>query len=150
MERLMREELALTDGSGANFFEARGLVALALALSLTARHAEATSLLDRARGILSNGEQWGVQAIKFALAEASCSAAHGDIDTAMMQFSRAARLASERVMRWDEAEAYHVWGRALAASGDTLAAAAKLDAAAAIYREIGAGEPWLLRLRANA
>jgi class 3 adenylate cyclase len=51
--------------------------------------------------------------------------------------------------RWSQAECLQLWGRALLDAGNRRAAGEKLDAALAIYREMGAGTPWLQRVLAD-
>ena len=46
---------------------------------------------------------------------------------------------------WDEADAWHTWGRLVVQDGDP-SGNEKLDEAIAIYRRMGAGQPWIDRV----
>jgi class 3 adenylate cyclase len=58
-------------------------------------------------------------------------------------------VARRHRLPWDEAEALHLWGRALLDAGDRHGAVEKLDQALATYRRIGAGNRWLERVLAD-
>jgi|SRR5579859_614747 len=106
---------------------------------------EAQQQLTRCRDILAAGEDWRGLAGRVTLAEGTLATAAGRARDAEGNFA----LALERLQRyhlvWDEAALLLAWGRALAMAGDTERAAAQFAAAQALYRRIGAGQPWLDR-----
>lgn len=107
---------------------------------------DAQAHLDRCREILAEREDWRGLAGRVALAEAAAAAADGRSHEAVRYFEQALFTFRSYGLPWDEAETLHRWGRALLVNGDHAAALAKLDAAIAVYRGHGAGEPWIERV----
>jgi class 3 adenylate cyclase len=116
---------------------------LAIALARLGRVEEAEPHLASARQLLDNGENWAGARARAELAAGVVAAAHGSVSDAAAHFDQALRLAHEYQDRWEEAETFHLWGRALLDVGERRSAVEKLDAALGIFREMDAGTPWL-------
>ena len=101
--------------------------------------------LTRCREILGNGENWRGLAGKVARAEAVVAAAEGKYVDAEAQFEKAVEIFRRYHVPFEEAEAFHYWGRALNASGEHIRADEKIDAAIEIYQRCGAGQRWVDR-----
>ena len=110
---------------------------------------EAESVLMRCREILSAGEDWRGLAGNVCMAEAMIAAARGEMTGAETEFRRAIEIFIRYQLPFEEAEALYCWGRVLATRGETTAASEKFDQAIEIYRGIGAGQPWIDRVRAE-
>ncbi|MDX6273783.1 MAG: hypothetical protein QOJ92_993 [Frankiales bacterium] len=108
----------------------------------------ANGFLDAARTLLATDEDLrGVRAL-LAYAEGEVAAVHGDRDRSKENLEAALNGFRQYRTPWWEAEAHEALGRMLAQARDAAGAAAAFDAAAAIYREIGAGQSWLDSLQA--
>jgi class 3 adenylate cyclase/tetratricopeptide (TPR) repeat protein len=116
---------------------------LAVALARLGRVDEAAAHVETGRRILDNGEDWGGTPLFHETAAACVAAARGRMAEAGSHFAEAVRIARQVEERWGEAEAFHLWGRALLEAGERRAASEKLDAALGIYRSMDAGTPWL-------
>jgi len=79
-------------------------------------------------------------------AEGRVAAARGQFAAAEAAFRRADEGFATFAQTWERAETYHVWGRALLASGDKKRAIEKLGEALDIYRTHGAGAAWIERV----
>lgn len=121
---------------------------VARVLLAAGRTHEARPHVVRCDEILAAGEDWRGLESWVLLAKGSLAAADGELDQAGRSFEAATDIAARYTLPWDEADAMHAWGRALAAAGDS-AAPAKLDAAIEVYRRIGAGRPWIDRVEAD-
>jgi class 3 adenylate cyclase len=115
----------------------------------TGRPQDAQSHLARCREIMAEGEDWRGAAGSLALAEAVVAAAEGRLEDAEGQFEQAVETFRRLTTPWDEAEALHLWGRALLDAGHRARAVEKLDAALDVYRRHGAGSRWLERVLAD-
>jgi tetratricopeptide (TPR) repeat protein len=104
---------------------------------------EARRQVERCLGILAEGDDWGGMAGWVALAEGALADAEGRLDEAEGTFQRAIETFRRYTLPWDEADALRCWGRALLRAGEREHGVEKLDKATAIYRRIGAGEPWV-------
>jgi DNA-binding SARP family transcriptional activator len=146
-ERLLREELAIGAECGGVLIELRSRIELALICAEDGRLEEAREHVERARGILANGEDWGSRAARLAMAQGALAAADGDGPGADAHFASAQAWFNRAELAWDEADAYCHWARR-GAQGGGLASERKLRAAAeAIYRRIGVGPAWLERTK---
>jgi class 3 adenylate cyclase/tetratricopeptide (TPR) repeat protein len=121
--------------------ELYGCVELVLVAADLGRPGEAENELARCRNIVDSGGDWRGHVGRVALAEATSAAAGGDVAAADTHFERAVENYRTYRAPWEEAEALHLWGRALAASNPE-AAADRLDAALGVYRRHGAGAFW--------
>lgn len=147
-EALLREALDLATAGG----EARAQLEmnvrpqLARLAAAAGRIDDARAQIARCRAILADGEDWHGLAGRVTFAEAMLDVATGRVRDAEGCFALA--LAGFRRYRlvWDEAALLLAWGRALAAAGDAARAGQQFAAAAAVYRRIGAGQPWLDRV----
>jgi class 3 adenylate cyclase len=73
----------------------------------------------------------------------------GNHDTAWAAFDEATQICRRYSLAWNEAESYHMWGRALSDAGDAGAAIEKFNAALEIYARIGANPFWSERVVAD-
>ena len=121
---------------------------LALLYIEMGRLEEARAQLARCHEIMSEGEDWRGVAGRVALAEAVLAAAEGDLEAAGPQFERALDIFRRYGLPWDQAEAFHLWGRACAAAGRSYRPRAleAFDAAIDIYQRHGAGQCWIDRV----
>lgn len=144
-EDAFRHAVALSEGHhvAAELF---GRAALARLYGETGRAQEVAPHLARCREIMANGEDWRGVAGHVAWVEGVAAAAEGRMAEAEPRFERAVAVFQQYRRVWDEAEAPHDWGAALAAAGEKQRALAKFDAALDIYRRIGAGERWIERV----
>lgn len=120
-------------------------------------HAEAAAgHVARCLQLISNGEDWRGLAGRVALAEATAAApgARTRVDTGALgeaeaHFQTAIDSFRRYSLPWDEAEALHLWGRALLRARRRGAALEKLDAAIDLYRRHGAGRRFIDRVEAD-
>jgi hypothetical protein len=86
---------------------------LAMLAAERGEHHEARSQVIRCTEILMQGENWrGIEG-SVILADAVTLAAKGDWQSGGAKFAYAVELARHYALPWDEAEAWHCWGRAL-------------------------------------
>jgi DNA-binding CsgD family transcriptional regulator len=123
---------------------------LAILLALEGREGEASSHLDRCLEILAAGEDWRGLAGRVALAQATVAGLGGCVEEAASHFARAVETFGRYVLPWSEAEALVLRGQVLARAGrhHRHEASEGFAAALAIYTRLGAGQPWLDRVRA--
>ena len=121
---------------------------LALMCAELGRTTEAASHLARCHELVADGEDWRGLAGRISLAAAVVAAAAGQPAGADHQFGQAIATFRHYALPWDEAEARTYWTRVLLGMGQRAEALAQFEAAAAIYRCVGAGEPWHERLAA--
>ena len=107
------------------------------------RLAEAEEQSARCREIMAAGEDWRGMKGQFELAAAMVSAMRNNIAGSDQQFENAIRTFRAYQLPWQEADAFHLWGRLRAAAGDRKSALEKFDLALGIYVEHDAGRPWL-------
>ncbi len=140
-------EAALEVGAEGRFlaFEMLARPDLALLYVETGRLEEARAQLARCGEIVAQGEDWRGVAGRVALAEAALAAAEGDPEAAGPQFETALDIFRHYGLPWDQAEAFHLWGRACAAAGRRYRPRAleAFDAAIDVYRRHGAGQCWI-------
>lgn len=122
---------------------------LALLFARNGRPFESDSHLARCRDILSSTEDWRGLPGFVAAAEAVVSATKGDVSEAEARFSEAIGIFRRFTLPFDEADALHQWGRALAACGEPIAATEKLDAAVDLYRHHGVSDRFVERVNAS-
>ncbi|MBW2420818.1 MAG: protein kinase [Deltaproteobacteria bacterium] len=144
-----QEEHAIVSACGAAAIQVYVECHLAIALCQLGRVEEAASYVESSRSILDNGEDWSGTLLFYQTALACLAAAAGRIDEAGSHFEAAVRIAREVEERWGEAQAFHLWGRALLDAGERRAASEKLDAALGVYRDMDAGTPWLEHVLAD-
>jgi tetratricopeptide (TPR) repeat protein len=144
-EALLQE--ALVEGQLLLDFQAR--LELALLYAEMGRPHEARPHLERCRETLAQGEDWRGLVGRVALAEAAVAAVEGRLQEAEQQFEKAIEGFHRYTLPWEEAEALHLWGRALLATGQRERGLEKLDAAIEIYRRHGAGHLWIGRVEAD-
>jgi tetratricopeptide (TPR) repeat protein len=122
---------------------------LALLYAETARPEQAHPHLVRCRELMAAGEDWRGLAGHVARAEGAVAAAEGRFDAADSSFAKAVEIYRRYRVPFEQAEALHYWGRALAQCGDQGGALEKFDGALDLYQRHGAGQPWLERVRAD-
>jgi len=109
----------------------------------TGRPDEALEHLIRLREVVAQGEDWHGLGGRYELAEAAFAACEGRWQAADEHFKRAVDVSKSHVLPYQQAKILHAWGRALAAARRQPAAIAKLEAAIELYKEHGAGQPWI-------
>ncbi len=154
VESLAEEALAISLRSGAVKYEFIFRAELALLEGEGGRVEEAEPNLTRCREILAEGEDWRGVRGRLALAEAVVAAASGRGDQADEEFERAVEVFRRLSLPWDEAETFELWGRFgrrfHRGPGRQAFIVEKLGQAREGYERIGAGQPWLDRLEAEA
>ncbi len=145
----LAQVLGLAEEGQSQFVELLARLQLALLCAETDRLADAKQHLTRCRAIMANEEEWRACAGRLALAAAMIAAMEGQVQQAEALFARAVQTLRRYTLVWEEAEALHLWGRALLAAGRRVQAGEKLAAALALYEEHGAGEPWRERVLAD-
>ena len=143
-ESLLRDTVATAVDGGAVPSELTGIAELALLLADAGRPDDADVYLQRSREILSDGT-WRGAVGRVALAEAAALASRGLIDEAGPRFEAAIEIFQRFALPWDEAEAWHRWGRARLDDGDRIGAIKPLGHAVDLYQRYGAGRPWIER-----
>ncbi len=125
-------------------FVARAELAALAAESRSFQAAE--THLARCRAILAAGARSRGLEAKLLLVEALAAGDAGDPAVMAERFESAAAVARAYNTPWLEARIFENWARVLATGRLRQQAATKRREAAALYRRIGAGEPWLQRL----
>jgi class 3 adenylate cyclase len=148
-EALLEEGLAIAVDGNALLLEGAYRMQMARLRAQTGRPQDAQSHLARCREIMAEGQDWRGAAGSLGLAEAVVAAAEGRLEDAEGQFEQAVETFRRHTTPWDEAEALHLWGRALLDAGHRARAVEKLDAALDVYRRHGAGSRWLERVLAD-
>ena len=118
---------------------------------LAAETGDATRAVESASVALATmegPEDWRALAGWVTYARGRAAAVGGDIATADRLFGDAVEVFQRYSAVWEESDALFNWGRMLQAAGEHEVAVEKLDAAGAIYRRVGAGQPWLARVAA--
>ena len=105
--------------------------------------------ISRCSKILAAGEDWRGLAGHFHSAAGYCSAAAGDQPESEQHFAAAIETFKRLSLSWSEADAFQLWGQALAATRQPRSAIEKFDAAIEIYQRIGAGQAWIERVQAK-
>jgi DNA-binding CsgD family transcriptional regulator len=149
---LLEGALSIGQEGPERFLELSVAPELALLYSAGAQIERAVSLVKHCRRILADGEDWRGLAGRVALADAAVAAAEGRADDADARYAEAIEIFRRCSLPWDEAEALIAWAGAAAQSAHRLSAGRTgdlLDSALALYRRIGAGQPWLDRLLAE-
>jgi tetratricopeptide (TPR) repeat protein len=144
-EALLRDALSICRDHSLQYVEMWARPEWVLLSVELGRVEEATPHLARCREIIATGEDWRGLPGKVMLAEAVVAAAEERFDIACSQFDKAIEVLRFYQNRFEEAEAFFFWGRALNAAGEPARAVEKLEAAANIYRDAGAGERWIER-----
>ena len=148
-ESLLRATVATALDSGNVPSELAGIAELALLLADAGRPDEADASLQRSREILSGDGTWRGAVGTAGLAEAATLAARGRLDEAGLRFAEAIEIFQRFSLPWDEAEAWHRWGRARLDDGDRIGAVKPLGQAVDLYQRYGAGQPWIERAVAD-
>jgi hypothetical protein len=144
-EQLAVEVCVVGAESGYVVLEADARVELARICAATGRVADSRQNVDRAWALLPGTENWRGLGGGLVLADAVTTAAEGSSARAAGLFEKALATAQRHATPWLEADVFVEWGRALSQSGSGDAAA-KLDAADAIYARCGAGPAWRERV----
>jgi class 3 adenylate cyclase len=109
----------------------------------------ARAQLERARELFPLIEDPRGALSRFRLAEASVAALMDAPDDAGRMFAEALDPAQPRLTVWETALAHQMWGRMLAADGDTPGALRHFDDAISIFQRIEAGSRWIERVMAQ-
>jgi tetratricopeptide (TPR) repeat protein len=144
-EMLLKDALSICREEPLQYVEMWAHPEFALLCAKLGRVEEATQHLARCREIIEEGEDWRIGAGRLARAEAVIAAAEEKFDVAQAEFEKAARISRFLQGSFEEAESLYCWGCALNAAGEPARAVEKLEAAANIYRDAGAGERWIER-----
>jgi class 3 adenylate cyclase/tetratricopeptide (TPR) repeat protein len=121
---------------------------LGVICATTGRIDEAREHVARCRKIVSSGENWRGRAGLVEWSAGVTEAADGAFDVADSCFGRSIEILRRYESVIEEAEVFYWWGKASIASGDRASGSDKLNAATAIYRRIGAGQPFIDRVDA--
>lgn len=120
-----------------------GAIELAKSLGRSGKVDEAKTYLEKIRRAFSSGEDFRGVAGRALVAEAVVAAAEGRQPESDQHFQEAINILRRYRAVWEEAEAYHLWGKALAEADERVRALEKLDAALEIYRRHRAGSRWI-------
>src|SRR5207237_1603871 len=137
-EELLQGALTLAVEGGNVPAELLAVAELALVQADSGRPEDAAPHLDRCKKILAGGEDWRGAAGRVALAEAATLVADGRPDLAAERFGAAVETFSGCALPWDEAEAWHRWGRARLDAGDRAGAPDPCSRALALSQLHGA------------
>ena len=148
-ESLLRDTIATAVDGGTVPSELTSISELSLLLADAGRPDEADVYVQRSQEILSGGGNWRGAVGRAALAEGATLAARGLIDEAGLRFEAAIEVFQRFSLPWDEAEAWHRWGRARLDDGDRIGAIKPLGQAVDRYQRYGAGRPWIERAVAD-
>ncbi len=105
--------------------------------------------LVRCRQIMAAGEDWRGHRGRVAIGEAIAAAAQGSVADGARRFAEAIAIFQRYSLPWEQAQAHHLWARAVLAAGDRAKARENFAAALAIYRRYGAGSRWLDQIGAE-
>jgi len=144
-ERLLREGTELASAASASLFEMFFRPELASVYLQLNRADEAKDNLDRCEEIISFGEAWYGLDGHVARAQGELAASQENWDAAARFLETAVLIFRGQQMPWEEALACEVWSKVAAGQGGRETARARIGAALAIYRDLGAGQPWLDR-----
>ncbi len=118
---------------------------LAIVLADAGRAQEAQAELARIGEISAGAGDWRGAAGRVALAEAATLVAQGRLHEAGSRFEAAIDTFQRFSLPWDEALAWHRWGRSRLDDGDRIGAVKPLAQAVELYQRNGAGRPWIER-----
>jgi len=110
---------------------------------------KATEQLGYCRKLLTLQEDWLGRAGPICRAEAIVAALEDRFEESDRYFKKSLETFKQYSLPWDEAETLHYWGKALLKLGQPQRAREKLDAAIKVYRDHGAGQPWIDRVEAD-
>jgi hypothetical protein len=102
--------------------------------------------LQRAGTMVGDLHRWRGRAGSFHLAEGLIALAQLGPEAAEPAISRAIDVFRQHSGLWWEADAWFLWGEALANEGHAAGARAKLDASLDVYGRLNASGPWLDRV----
>jgi tetratricopeptide (TPR) repeat protein len=105
--------------------------------------AKAAEQLQYCRKILVGQEDWLGLAGLLWRAEGIVAALQDRFEESGRYFEKSRETYKQYSIPWYEAETLHYWGKALLQMGQPRLAREKLDAAAKIYRDYGAGQAWI-------
>jgi tetratricopeptide (TPR) repeat protein len=149
VEAILKDNLAFCISGPVVPFELHTRAELASVYAEEGRPEQAHPHLERCREVIAAGEDWRGLAGHVARAGAAVAAAEGQFESANEQFGTAVDIYRRYQVPFEQAEALHLWGRALLTAGEHGAALEKLDAAAELYSRHGAGERWLEKIEAD-
>jgi class 3 adenylate cyclase len=145
---LFEHGMAMTEGENPAW--TRGwLLQIALGHLLRGRPDMAKTYFDQAETLVPAEEDLRGMAAHSFLVAAMIEAQTGNPNDAWEKFDESASVARRYQLPWVEADAFHMWGRALLDSGDPVAAIEKFNAALEIYARIGAKPFWSERVVAD-
>ncbi len=145
----LQEALQIALQGGSVLHEVATRAELALTLADAGRPADARPHLIRAQEVLAGGEDWRGVAGRVELARAAALVAEEEPETAEAAFAEATGIFQRLGLVWDEAEALQRWGQARLQAGDRTGAQEKLGQSLEVYRQAGAGSPWIERVVAD-
>jgi len=108
--------------------------------------AQARSEVRRCRALLTSGEDWRSLSAFVDRADAAVLAHDSSIAHANKLWISAVKVFSQHQLPWEVAETLVTWGALLMRRGKAGEGAAKLDAAAHIYRQLNLGPSWDARI----
>jgi class 3 adenylate cyclase len=144
--RLATQGLSLSENVG--FGRAWGLW-IALGHLLKGDPEAAAPHLDKALETLPLGEDIRGLAALSQKVTAMHAAATGETDLAWSSFAESVDVARRYALQWEEADANHMWGRALLDAGNLIGAIERFNAALDVYARIGAKPFWSERVVAD-
>jgi tetratricopeptide (TPR) repeat protein len=145
---LMQEALAILVDGGAGYFELWLRPDLARVLASGGALEEAHAQVERCRALMG-AERWRGRAGAVALAEAVVLAIEDRMGEAEPRFEAARTAFAGHGLAFDEADALHMWGRALLEAGDGAAARDRLEQALVQFGRAHAGPVWHERVRGD-
>jgi tetratricopeptide (TPR) repeat protein len=119
---------------------------LAILEASEGRTEEATRQIAACEAILPQGNGWRGCLGLIELARACATAASGRLGEAEQMFVESIDIYRRYGLPFDESEALQLWGRELAAEGDTKRALEKYDEALQIYTSRNMGKAWIDRV----
>jgi eukaryotic-like serine/threonine-protein kinase len=141
--RCLEEALRIATEGRSVVHEMAAQAELALTLVDAGSVEEAEQHLARIGEILAGGEDWRGLGGRTHLASAAALVAGGRLQAAETAFGDATAIFHRLHLAWDEAEAFHRWGRARLEADDRAGAQEKLSQALEIYQRISAGSRWI-------
>jgi tetratricopeptide (TPR) repeat protein len=145
-EQFAQSALAIAVEGEAVAYELSCRAELIFDLEAAGRVENAIPHFDRLHEILEGGEDWRGRAGLVACAGGVIAGSEGRDQEAADQFEKAIAIFRRYGLRWDEAEAFYCFGRALLAVGESRRANEKFSSAIEIYRRQGAGQRWIDRV----
>jgi tetratricopeptide (TPR) repeat protein len=143
----LRAGLALAPAGPPALFELSLRAELALLCLQTEDMKEAQTHSRRSLELLALHGDWHGLGGRAQLAVTAVAAEAAEGGEAPITFATAIATFRRCRLPWDEAEALHLWGRSLAATGEVAQAREKLQSALALYHRHGAAAGWTERVQ---